>query len=296
MSTIEFAALPLPHYIRGGFSIAGPGRKHPERYAIGEFDLLVTTQGCLYIGEEDRTYEVAEGHALILRPDLHHYPTAGCTEKSGTFWVHFHTAGAWRMLDEGTETEAARLEPYAPDRTFRMQQFHIRVPQFTRLMQAGKMYEVLRQLVALERDSHLDWVRWEQQKLFQDVLMLLSAGVDMKSPRPGAEVADQAASFLRKHYRERITAKELSLALNFHPVYIARCMKKQFGCSPMEYLMRYRLDQARLLLLQTDLPVSQIAQEVGFQQAAYFTACFGKWEGVTPREYRQRFIMNHSRS
>jgi len=296
MSIIEFAALPLPHYIRGGFSLAGPGRKHPERCGIGEFDLLVVSQGCLYIGEEDRHYEVSEGHALILRPDLHHYPTAGCVEKTGSFWVHFHTAGKWRM--EGEEERSAHADESAPDpeRTFRMKTFQIRVPQFTRLLQSAKMYECLRQLTALERDSHLDWVRWEQQALFQDILMLLAAGVDAKSPSPGAEVADQAASYLRKRYRERITAKELSGALNFHPVYIARCMKKQFGCSPMEYLMRYRLDQAKLLLLQTDLPVSQIAQEVGFQQAAYFTSCFGRWEGVTPREYRQRFAMNQSRS
>lgn len=295
MSVIEFAALPLPHYIHSGFSVAGPGRKHPERYAIGEFDLLVVSQGCLYIGEEDRHYEVSEGHALILRPDLHHYPTAGNLEKTGTYWVHFHTAGNWRMAGDAESTGAAASEETDPERTFRMKTFQIRVPQFTRLLHSAKMYECLRQLTALERDSHLDWVRWEQQALFQDILMLLAAGVDSKSPRPGAEVADQAASYLRKRYRERITAKELSTALNFHPVYIARCMKKQFGCSPMEYLMRYRLDQAKLLLLQTDLPVSQIAQEVGFQQAAYFTSCFGKWEGITPREYRYRFVMNQTR-
>lgn len=67
-------------------------------------------------------------------------------------------------------------------------------------------------------------------------------------------------------------------------------MKRQFGCPPMEYLLHYRLDQAKLLLLQTDLPVGRIAQEVGFRQAAYFTSCFVKREGVTPREYRRRFL------
>jgi hypothetical protein len=54
MSAIEFNALPLPHYIRAGYSLTGAGRKHPERYAIGEFDLLVVAQGCLYIGEGAR--------------------------------------------------------------------------------------------------------------------------------------------------------------------------------------------------------------------------------------------------
>jgi len=293
MPAIEFTALPLPHYIRAGYSLAGPGRKHPERCAIGEFDLLVVAQGCLYIGEEDRQYEVAEGHALILRPDLHHYPTAGCTERTASHWLHFHTAGSWRLTDDdGEEAAGGADDAPAPGRTFRMQTFRIRVPQFSRLVQPAKMYEVLRQLVALERDSHLHWVRWEQQLLFQQVLMMLAAGADARSPRPGAVVADQAASYLRKHYRERLTAKNLGEALNFHPVYIARCMKRQFVCSPMEYLLQYRLDQAKLLLLQTDLPVGRVAQDVGFRQAAYFTACFARNEGVTPREYRRRFLQN----
>jgi AraC-like DNA-binding protein len=293
MSLIEFTALPLPHYIRAGYSVAGPGRKHPERYAIGEFDLLVVAQGCLYIGEEDRQYEVGEGCALILRPDLHHYPTAGCREKTISYWLHFHTAGSWRMADDDGEEAGSRSDDRpAPGRTFRMQTFRIRVPQFSRLAQPAKMYELMRQLVALERDSHLHWVRWEQQLLFQQVLMTLAAGARARSPRPGAVVADQAASYLRKHYREKLTAKELGEALNFHPVYIARCMKRQFGCSPTEYLLHYRLDQAKLLLLQTDLPVGQIAREVGFRQPAYFTACFVKHEGVTPREYRRRFLQH----
>jgi len=286
MPAIEFTALPLPHYIRAGYSLAGPGRKHPERYAIGEFDLLVVAQGCLYVGEENRHYEVSEGRALILRPDLHHYPTAECKEPTAVYWLHFHTAGSWRMThDDGDPEEAP-----APGRMFRMQQFRIRVPQFSRLQQPAKMYELLRQLVALERDAHLNWVRWEQQLLFQQVLMMLAAGTGARASHPGAVVADQAASYLRKHFRERLTAKDLSEALNFHPVYIARCMKRQFGCSPMEYLLQYRLDQAKLLLLQTDLAVGRIAQEVGFQQAAYFTSCFVKSEGVTPREYRRRFL------
>lgn len=47
-----------------------------------------------------------------------------------------------------------------------------------------------------------------------------------------------------------------------------------------------RLEQAKLLLLQTDLAVSRIAEEVGFNNAAYFTSCFARFEGIT---LQQRF-------
>lgn len=52
---------------------------------------------------------------------------------------------------------------------------------------------------------------------------------------------------------------------------------------------RYRLEQAKRLLLQTDLPVLQIARETGFRQAACFTSCFRDREGLTPRAYRNVF-------
>ncbi|MNE95133.1 Bifunctional transcriptional activator/DNA repair enzyme AdaA [compost metagenome] len=77
--------------------------------------------------------------------------------------------------------------------------------------------------------------------------------------------------------------------LNFHPVYIARCMNREYGCSPMEYLLRYRIEQSKLLLMQTSFPISRIAEEVGFNQAPYFSSSFMKLEGISPRQYRQRF-------
>ncbi|MNE69283.1 Arabinose operon regulatory protein [compost metagenome] len=66
-------------------------------------------------------------------------------------------------------------------------------------------------------------------------------------------------------------------------------MQKEFGCAPLDYLMRHRIEQAKLLLLQTDLAIALVAEEVGFNQAAYFTACFARLEGISPRKYRQRF-------
>jgi AraC-like DNA-binding protein len=291
MRVIHFHAPPLPHYINSGYSLANPGRKHPERYAVGEFDLLVVMQGCLYLGEEDRQYELSEGHALILHPELHHYPTEGCRVETASFWLHFQTEGEWRVLEQasGSEENGADGSETSTERSISGVSFDIRLPQFTRLLQPTKMYDLLRQLNDLETQSHRAVVKWKQQRLFQEVLSLLSASMETSSVHAGAEVADRAASFLRLHYRGEISTRDLGQALNFHPIYIARCMQREFGCSPMEYLMQYRLEQAKRLLLQTDLPIARIAEEVGFQQPAYFASCFGKHEGLTPRQYRQRF-------
>ncbi|KQO14163.1 AraC family transcriptional regulator [Paenibacillus sp. Leaf72] len=291
MTMIHLTIPPLPHYIIGGLSIAPAGRRHPSRRNIGVFDLLVVTKGCLYIGEEEREYEVHAGHALILRPDAYHYATMACQETTAYYWIHFQTTGAWSVSERLADQQAGggSLERIQNNNYYTMPTFTKQLPQFAKLLQPSRMDSLLRQLVQLNTNDHIPGVKWKQQLAFQEIMEQLSASLEVTGPSPSAYCAEQAASYLREHYRDNITAQELSEAVNFHSVYIARCMQKEFGCAPFDYLMRFRLEQAKLLLLQTDLAVARIAEEVGFNQPAYFTSCFSRYEGLSPRQYRQRF-------
>ncbi|MBD0379508.1 helix-turn-helix transcriptional regulator [Paenibacillus sedimenti] len=291
MAVIEITVPPLPHYMISGFHTIPKGGKHLSRRNIQVFDLVISTSGCFYIGEEDSRFEVSAGHAVILLPDRYHFATRACSEDTETHWLHFHAGGPWTMVDETTLThrdEETVLTP-KPIELFAVEPFTIRIPQFTRLLQPEKTYDLLNQLHQLHPRAHVNGIRWTQQQLFQELLRHLSASFEAESPSPWAACAEKAASYLRQHYREAVSAKELGDSINFHPVYIARCMQKEYGCSPTEYLTKIRIQQAKLLLLQTDLPVARIAEEVGFEQPAYFATCFTRLEGISPRKYRQRF-------
>lgn len=286
MPILQFTAPPLPYYIASDYTSFHPGQKHLNRRNIGVFDLLVVSSGCLYLGEEDQHYEVSAGHALILLPDRYHYPTEACREETRYYWLHFNTTGNWgssETADAGPQNESVGFSTYT------MQTFTMAIPQYVKLMQPTTVYEKLQQLSELEHQSHNNLARWKHQLIFQHILELLNASLDLRTVLPGTNVADQAASYLRMHYKEDITAQTLGEVLSFHPVYIARCMQKEFGCSPFEYLMRYRLEQAKLLLLQTDLQIARIAEDVGFHQPSYFSSSFAKYEGLSPREYRRGF-------
>ncbi|MEC0230581.1 helix-turn-helix transcriptional regulator [Paenibacillus alba] len=289
MALIEMTVPPLPHYITSGFSTLPKGGHHPSRNNIQVFDLLITTYGCFYIGEEDARFEVAPGQAVILRPDRYHFATQSCAELTGTYWMHFHVGGPWSMVDNAIapipleDPSPVFVEPFAA------QPFTIRIPQFTTLLQPEKTYDLFEQLHQLQPRAHVSSVRFAQQQLFHELLRQLAASTDSEHPSPATACAEKAASYLRQHYREAVSAKELGDHVNFHPVYIARCMQKEYGCSPTEYQLRLRIQQAKLLLLQTDLPVAHVGEQVGFEQPAYFATCFTRIEGISPRKYRQRF-------
>lgn len=78
-------------------------------------------------------------------------------------------------------------------------------------------------------------------------------------------------------------AKELGMSRSV--LYIQ--MKKQFGCTPNNYIQNYRLDMAyRLLIEHRELNISEIAYKCGFSDPKYFSRCFKKAKGVTPSEIR----------
>ncbi|QSF44440.1 AraC family transcriptional regulator [Paenibacillus tianjinensis] len=292
MSLLQFSSPPLPHYIISGIMNYSQGFRHVNRHNIKVFDLLVVREGCLYVGEEDRTYEVRAGEALILRPDCHHYGTADCREDGSHYWLHFQTPGPWCSASCHAEAprELDTTEESAHYNLYNARTFSFRLSQYMTLLQPARMEELLAQLELLKVNAHLDGIRFKQQMLFQEVLLQLSASVHRERPASQSTAcAEQAASFLRAHYREEITTGMLGDCLNFHPVYIARCMNREYGCSPMEYLLRYRIEQSKLLLMQTSFPIARIAEEVGFNQAPYFSSSFMKLEGISPRQYRQRF-------
>ncbi|TVX99700.1 helix-turn-helix transcriptional regulator [Cohnella terricola] len=290
MELLEFNVPPMLHYISSGHTEFAVGDRHLSRRNIRVFDLLAVTHGCIYIREEDRHYEVSAGNVLILRPDVSHYATEGCRSKTGHYWLHFQTTGAW----QATNAFPPRRAPESSDvwdesRNFFASTSSLVLPQYTKLVQPGKFWELIDRINELTPEAHLNASRLQQQFIFQEVIRHLSVGIESEPLTPASACAEQAAAYLRARFREEITARSLGEALNFHPVYIARCMQKEYGLSPMSYLLRYRIEQSKLLLMQTDYSIARIAEEVGFNQTAYFSSCFQKIEGISPRHYRQRF-------
>jgi AraC-like DNA-binding protein len=286
MNSLAFTVPPLLQYIACGHTVFAPGDRHMSRRNIRVFDLLVVREGCLYIGEEDRRYEVKPGCALILRPDCYHYGVEDCKERTEYYWLHFQASGPWSAAGDSPSGEPP---DYAPDALFDVSTFLLTLPQFIPVAKPSKAEELLGQLTQLHPNAHLSAARLKQQLLFQELVQLLSASQDSRRGSPGRECAERAAAWMRSRYREELTVRELGKLLNFHPVYIARCMQREYGCTPKEYLLRYRIEQSKLLLMQTDWSVARIAEEVGFRQAPYFSTCFSRIEGTTPREYRQLF-------
>lgn len=100
-------------------------------------------------------------------------------------------------------------------------------------------------------------------------------------------IVGRVAEYLQAHYMENINLKTISAEISVHPSYISRVFHEKTGSSFTDYLIEIRMQKAKQLLLNTNLNVSQISRQVGYNNEKYFSRSFKKWAGVTSQEYRQ---------
>lgn len=95
-------------------------------------------------------------------------------------------------------------------------------------------------------------------------------------------------SYMHEHFREPLTLDQLSDFCGISKYHLSRQFKKSTGLPPNEYLIRLRLENARTLLINTDLTVSKIAEMSGFENEAYFSRIFRSRFDVSPKQYRRQ--------
>ncbi len=95
-----------------------------------------------------------------------------------------------------------------------------------------------------------------------------------------------AIRFIRQHACQRITVKDVERQVALSRSLLNRRFKQVLGRTPKAEMTRVQIETARQLLVDTDLPIAEIATLTGFSEAKYFIAVFDRHVGATPRGFR----------
>lgn len=93
--------------------------------------------------------------------------------------------------------------------------------------------------------------------------------------------------YIKEHFQEKINLDHLGVITGYVPLHVLRIFKQQTGKTPHEFAANLRLIEARNLLENTLLPVSEIAFRVGFSSASGFQIAFQRKFGISPGKYRR---------
>lgn len=99
----------------------------------------------------------------------------------------------------------------------------------------------------------------------------------------------RAKQYIQSHFNEPITLEEVSDAVGLSPAYFSTLFKKTEGEGFAKYLIQVRMEQAKILLRESNLPAAEICRRVGYNDLKHFTHTFEKTTGVKPSTYRKLY-------
>jgi transcriptional regulator GlxA family with amidase domain len=94
-----------------------------------------------------------------------------------------------------------------------------------------------------------------------------------------------ALTYIEQHLGDPFTLEDLARAVGVSRFHFARLFRVSTGESPMEFLLRSRIERAKQILVTSDRRMSEIAATLGFCDQSHFSRSFRRYAGVTPRQF-----------
>lgn len=261
-STPSAAQLEMPYVCTEAGALYGERGFVTERDSKDSYLLFYTFDGAGFVRQGKRTAIVRQGQMLLL--DCH-TPQAYGTDPKSDHWYHLwaHVQGA------GVDATARRLG--LPVLTA------VSVPR----SRIQPYFDTI--LERIEKDSVMDGelVSIAAHGLLSS--MLIARSID-ETPQDSPIVLAQ--NYVARHFAERITVEDLARAASVSSSYLTRLFRQQMETSPHDYLLRFRINHAKQLLMETDLSIGTIARQVGFSSESNFSYRFSHVCGLSPRAYR----------
>ncbi|MGM0883487.1 MAG: response regulator [Bacillota bacterium] len=138
--------------------------------------------------------------------------------------------------------------------------------------------------VLMDEHGRLSIELW--QKELEESLIQLSNLITKQQHREKNVIYD-VIQYIENRYQQEITLQDIANQFFLSREYISRKFKQVTGENLSDYLVRIRIEKAKLLLLNPNLKISQIAQMVGYADEKYFSKVFKKMAGQSPNQFRK---------
>ena len=238
----------------------------PHTHTCAELFYVIAGQGQFVVGNE--TLAVASGDLVVLNPMVEH------TESSSlSYPLEYIVLGVDGL--ELSLLENSSQQCYISH--FDKNQHRILQDMLQEISAQNPGYETVCQ-------SYLDIL----------VVLLMRSFDSSAHIIPNANHSSKDSAIVRRyidsHFKETITLDQLADLVHINKYHMAHKFTRDYGISPISYLLQLRLQESCSLLRSTNHSMSQIAQIVGFSSPSYFSQIFSKTMGMSPSDYRTEVL------
>lgn len=120
----------------------------------------------------------------------------------------------------------------------------------------------------------------------------MNLNLDVSLNKDMIERLQDVFEYIENNYQNDITSLEMSKICNLSYSYFSRAFKKIMRKSFKEYMNYFRITKAEKLLISSNLNITEIAQAVGFSTSSYFIEQFKKYNSISPKQFRKKYLID----
>ncbi|MBP3962782.1 response regulator transcription factor [Paenibacillus lignilyticus] len=119
---------------------------------------------------------------------------------------------------------------------------------------------------------------------------VITAGIDyMQVMRmDSSAIIEKIKQYVQANLKD-VMREEIASHVHLNSAYLSRLFKKETGQTLMDYIITVRMNQAKIMLIETDFKISEICESMGYENFSHFSKVFKKQVGVHPQEFRKRY-------
>lgn len=243
-----------------------------------EIEIVYIYEGPLYLTIDNRNYIGKKGNIFIVNSkEIHEMHVQDANVRYGTLLFPPNSL----LFQEGDEATRKYLQPLCMGDI-----------QFVHTLDnqelSEKIFSIIKEILRLNKQK-VPAYRFGTKALLLQIIFLLFNNhleVSILHAQKNSTMNREILTFIGERYTTELTLGEIADTFHMSYKYFSRYFKNNFQTSLSDYIMKLRLERAELLLSTTELPVTEISLQTGFNNISFFIRSFKKAYGCTPLQYR----------
>lgn len=228
---------------------------------------IFCAEGRGWLELEGHSWQVEKNDAFLVPPHTPHKYGSDPDAPWAPYWVHLQgrqAAPYQQLITPPSEPPVVHL-PHAQEVTLSLE-------------------ELLEAMGRVHTHTNLLAATGELSRLLTLIQFRMRA-IEPRS-RSAEENLDNTIEFMQRSISRKLSLRELARFANMSPNHFGALFLKRFNSTPIDYFNRLKIQRACELLTTTNLPIGEIAEQLGYTDSFYFSRLFKKIIGVSPRGYR----------
>ena len=243
-----------------------------------ELEMVYVYEGPLYLSINGENYVGNQGDIFIVNPkEIHNMYVKDSDVRYGTLLFSLNSL----LFHENDESTRKYLQPLCMGDVILPHK--IAMPEISK-----NIFALICEIVRLNREKVPAYRLGTKALLLQIIFLLFHNHMEITNlnSQKNSTLNREILSYIGEHYTTNMTLSEIADKFHMSYKYFSRYFKNNFQTSLSEYLMKLRLEHAELLLSTTELPITEISLQSGFNNISFFIRSFKKAYGFTPLQYR----------